>query len=145
MTMLVRYETDPFESTWTRGIGAARKTGARQGSTRTAASKLEAAIERHLRALKLPACEREYRFHPTRKWRFDFAWPSRKLAVEVQGGIWIGGKHSRGAGIEKDAEKLNEAQLLGWVVLLVTPAHIRTGMAVQWIERALRGGSGHDA
>jgi very-short-patch-repair endonuclease len=117
--------------------GNARKAkpARRQVAGRTSRSHLERRLEIDLAGLEPPV--KEHRFHDVRKWRFDFAWPARKLAVEVQGGIWVGGRHGRGAGIEKDAEKLNEAQLLGWVVLLVTPGQIRRGEAVAWIKRAL--------
>lgn len=57
--------------------------------------------------------EREYRFHPTRRWRFDFAWPSQKLAVEIDGR----GRHQTVVGVRADCEKHNEAIRLGWRVL----------------------------
>ena len=85
----------------------------------------------------LPKPEAEYKFHPTRKWRFDFAWPGLKLAVEVDGGTWAGGRHSRGQGYEDDCVKLNEAVLAGWRVLRVTPAMIHDGRAVDAILFAL--------
>ncbi len=61
----------------------------------------------------LPAPEREYRFHDTRKWRFDFAWPDEMLAVEIDGGIWVGGHR-------QDRGRNNAAQVLGWRVLRYT-------------------------
>jgi len=64
--------------------------------------------------------EDEHRFHPTRRWRFDFAWPSKKIAVEIEGGTWTGGRHTRGAGFQKDCEKYNAAAVLGWTVLRFT-------------------------
>ena len=70
--------------------------------------------------IMLPAPEREYRFHPTRRWRFDFAWPEVKVAVEIHGGIWSGGRHTRGKGLAKDCEKHNAATKLGWRVLYYT-------------------------
>ena len=63
---------------------------------------------------------KEHKFHPTRKWRFDFANPSKKIAIEFEGGIWIHGGHVRGSGIIRDTEKYNEAQILGWKVLRYT-------------------------
>lgn len=90
-----------------------------------------------LRWLKMPAPEREYRFAPPRRWRFDFAWPEQWVAVEVEGGAFVGGRHTRGAAFEKDAEKHSEATAMGWRVLRVTPAQITSGQAVAWIERTL--------
>ena len=57
----------------------------------------------------------QYQFHPERKWAFDFAWPSHRLAVEIDGGQWLrsGGRHNR----DSDREKLNAAAILGWRVL----------------------------
>lgn len=78
--------------------------------------------------------EREHRFHPTRKWRFDFAWPSHKLAVEVEGG---GGRHHSFAGHHADCDKYNEAVRLGWRVMRFTGKHIKSdpdGMVEAIIE-----------
>lgn len=86
---------------------------------------------------RLPHPRRGARFHPTRKWEFDFAWESHLFAVEVDGGGFINGRHSRGTGIEKDCEKFAEAMLLGWRILRVTPAQIKSGRALQWIEKLL--------
>lgn len=85
-----------------------------------------------------PACE--FRFHPTRKFRFDFCWPERMLALEVEGGTWSGGRHTRGAGYEADCVKYSEAALLGWRVLRVTTRMVRDGRALALAERALKGG-----
>lgn len=62
----------------------------------------------------LPQPVEEYRFHVTRKWRFDFAWPDYKIAVEVDGGQWLarGGRHNT----DKDREKMNAAAEMGWRV-----------------------------
>lgn len=80
-------------------------------------TKLEFAILLRIRAAGLPAPAQEYRFHPTRKWRFDFALVEHKIAIEAEGGVWTGGRHTRGGGYTKDAEKYNAAVLLGWRVL----------------------------
>lgn len=81
--------------------------------------------------------EREYRFHPDRKWRFDVAFPFKMVAVEVDGGAYVAGRHTRGAGFEADCEKQSEAAALGWRVLHVTPRQVESGQALQWLERAL--------
>ena len=67
------------------------------------------------RAIGLPDAELEYRFCE-RRWRFDAAWPDQKVALEYDGGTWIGGPHTTGAGHESDARKRNAAILLGWRV-----------------------------
>lgn len=86
----------------------------------------------------LPKPQREFLFHKKRKWRFDLAWPDLLIAVEVEGGIWTGGRHVRGEGFEADCEKYNEAQLSGWMVLRFTPGMIKAGKAWPVIEKALR-------
>lgn len=87
---------------------------------------------------KLPEPSREYRFSE-RRWKFDFAWWPEKLAVEVEGGSWIGGRHVRGSAFEADCIKYAEAMLAGWRVLRVTPRMIEDGRAVALIRRALNG------
>lgn len=78
-------------------------------------------------AAGLPAPVAEWRFHPTRKWRFDWAWPEpHKIALEINGGVWTKGRHTRGAGYTRDMSKLNAAQLLGWRVFQVTPNELLT-------------------
>ena len=86
---------------------------------------------------KLPNPMAEYRFHSTRKWRFDYAWPEVMLAVEVEGGTFVQGRHNRGASFEADCEKYAEAICAGWRVLRVTGNHIASGQALDWIERCL--------
>lgn len=93
-----------------------------------------------LDGFKPPPWEREYTFARPRRWRFDFAWPTLKLAVEIEGvtGIFGNqalGRHQRAAGMEKDCEKYNEAACLGWRVIRVTQAQVRKGLALQWVER----------
>ena len=78
----------------------------------------------------------ELLFHPKRKWRFDYAWPTRMIALEVHGGIHSGGRHTRGKGFVEDRAKMNEATLLGWTVLEVTPEHIKSGQLRAWLLAA---------
>ena len=78
---------------------------------------------------------REFRFHETRKWRFDIAWPREKVAVEVEGGAWVSGRHNRAAGMIEDCRKYAEAAVDGWAVLRVMPEHIRSGEAIAWLRR----------
>jgi very-short-patch-repair endonuclease len=81
----------------------------------------------------------EYRFHQTRKWRFDFAYVPQRIAIEVDGGVFVGGRHSRGSGVEDDCEKYAEALVLGWRILRVTPRMVKDGRAVRWTEQLLKG------
>ena len=62
----------------------------------------------------------EHQFAPPRRWRFDFAWPAQKVAVEMEGGIWTRGAHTRGKHFRSDAEKYNAATIAGWRVLRYT-------------------------
>lgn len=80
----------------------------------------------------------EFRFHPTRKWRFDFAWPERGLALEVEGGAWTSGRHTRGKGFVSDLEKYNAAVLMGWRVLRCTPKQLKSGEIFEVIKEAMR-------
>ncbi len=89
------------------------------------------------RAYELPVPTREFKFHPTRMWRFDFCWPDRMIAVEQEGGSWTRGRHTRGKGFEADCEKYNEANLAGWMVFRFTPAMIQSGAAADVLKRAL--------
>jgi very-short-patch-repair endonuclease len=98
---------------------------------------LEDLFAQQLHAHGLPRAEREVHFHPTRAWRFDFAWPELRVAVEVDGGTWGGGRHVRGKGFQNDADKLNAAQVLGWKVFRYTSTRIRSCFAVAEIRVAL--------
>ena len=80
----------------------------------------------------------EYCAIPGRKLRWDFAWPAKHLLVEIQGGIWAKGGHTSGVGVNRDCEKANLATLAGWHILSLTPNQIREGLALRWIQEALR-------
>ena len=85
--------------------------------------------------------EQQYKFHPKRRWRLDFAWPRgweyppwietengprgklvlrSPVAVELHGGTWSGGRHVRGEGFRKDREKMNAATSTDWRVFEFT-------------------------
>lgn len=91
----------------------------------------------HIRQANLPEPDLEVRFHPQRKWRFDLAWPAYRLAVEVEGGVWSGGRHVRGQGYIGDCRKYNHASLLGWRLLRFPTEMIETGEAILLIEQAI--------
>jgi len=100
-------------------------------------SGLEQELDFQIRAYGLPAAVLEYRFHPERRWRFDFCWPQQKVALEVEGGIWTNGAHNRGQHFISDCDKYNNATLAGWKVFRVTGSHIKSGDAVELVKRAL--------
>ena len=86
--------------------------------------------------LGLPVAE--YKFHPTRKWRFDYCWPDKKVALEVEGGVWTGGRHTRGSGFVRDILKYNSAAILGWRVLRCTPQEVRNLTILNTLREAMK-------
>lgn len=98
---------------------------------------LERALADAVHLAGLPRPEREVQLVPGRKFRSDFYWPAARLIVEVEGGTYSGGRHVRGAGFAEDAVKYNTLTLLGYRVIRVTEAHIKSGDALRWIEWGL--------
>lgn len=115
-----------------------------------------AVVEAFFGSYGIPKPDFEYRFHGVRKWRFDISWcgctcagrwkpgicgngclENSKVYLEVQGGIWIGGGHNRGAQMKKDWEKYNTATELGWRPLFVEPRDLLKKETVEMIRRAL--------
>lgn len=84
----------------------------------------------------LPEPVAELKFHPERRWRFDYAFPSAKVALEVEGGVWSGGRHTSGSGFVKDMEKYNAAACLGWKVLRIQPRQLMTSATIKLIKEA---------
>ena len=88
---------------------------------------------------------REHVFHPTRRWRFDFVILAMYIAVEIEGfgrfvkGQHVAGRHQRFVGATGDCEKYAEALILGWRVLRVTPAQVKSGQALGWLKALLKG------
>lgn len=81
---------------------------------------------------------KEFRFHPKRLWRFDYAFPELKIAIEVEGGVWTKGRHTRGSGFVKDMEKYNAAASMGWTILRVTPKQKFTIETVNILKEAIK-------
>ena len=104
---------------------------------RTALSPGEEAFALHCRAEGLLP-NREYRFHPTREWRFDFAFVGRMIAVEIEGGSGTYGRHQRPGGFEADAVKYNAAAKLGWRVFRYTTRMVTDGTAINDMLEVLR-------
>jgi hypothetical protein len=95
----------------------------------------------------LPEPVFEYRFHPERKWRMDIAWivPEPldqafylKVCLEIQGGVWILGGHSRGAQMKKDWEKWMAAQVMGWKMAWCEPKDLLTEAMANTIKELLK-------
>ncbi|MDV7383513.1 DUF559 domain-containing protein [Acinetobacter baumannii] len=94
----------------------------------------EVLLATHLRACKI-GFEQEYKFHPERKWRADFLITGTKILIEVEGGIWSGGRHTRGKGYLGDMEKYNEAAMMGFTVLRFSTEQVKSGVAIKQIEQ----------
>jgi hypothetical protein len=77
----------------------------------------------------------EFKFHPTRKWRADYVHHDSLTLIEIEGGAW-GGRHSRGGGFLKDAEKYLEAAKLGYLVIRLTSPLI-TIENCEWIKELI--------
>ena len=88
-----------------------------------------------LRAAKIPH-DREVKLIPGRRFRTDIL--VGRLAIECDGATWVGGRHTRGAGVETDCEKQNLLVALGYRPMRVTGNQVRDGRALQWIEQAMR-------
>lgn len=109
-------------------------------------NKALAAVSFQCKMLGLPAPVAEFRFHPTRKWQFDLAWPDLKVAIEQEGIVYpkeagdhrLGGRHVSVKGFRDDLEKYGEAFKLGWRVLRALPEQVENGQAMVWAESALR-------
>lgn len=119
-----------------RALGLVVSPGPRQRlAVRKRRSKGEETLAEQVSAAKLPRPEREYRFHVERRWRFDFAWPRYMVALEVEG--W--GRHQRYVGYAADCEKYSAAAELGWRVLRFTTEQVKSGAAIQTLQRVLTG------
>lgn len=93
----------------------------------------------------------QYQFEPARKWRFDFAWPTHRFAVEFEGLVvtknsagytQVGGRHASISGMKRDMEKYNAAAKLGWLVLRYEQSSVRDGTLFDDVEYMLGRGYG---
>ena len=96
-------------------------------------------FEIDIRALGLPEPLREHVFHRGRRWRFDYCWLESKVAVEIDGGTWVGGRHTSGAGYEADCSKFNQAVIDGWKIFRFTTNMVLDGRAFSTLEKAKGG------
>lgn len=119
-------------------------------------SQLEDTLYRQLWIAGLPTPHREYRFGAEaaggpgkglrkrlaeaglKDWRFDMAWPNLMLAVEIEGGAWVGGRHTRGKGFLEDLRKYDAAQRLNWTIYRTAGELIKSGEALRTIEQLIQ-------
>ena len=71
-----------------------------------------------------PELVEEYKFHPTRRWRADFAHLPTRTLIEIEGGAY-GGRHTRGKGFVEDLDKYATAWLHGFTVLRIGAHQVR--------------------
>ena len=105
-------------------------------------SPLEDMFAMQLDAVGLDGYVREYQAIPGRRFRFDFCWVKERLAVEIQGGTYSRGAHARPLGIKRDYEKGNLAVQFGWRVLQFDADMVKSGQALEFTEKMLRGDNG---
>ncbi|MCP4342087.1 MAG: hypothetical protein GY799_25195 [Desulfobulbaceae bacterium] len=118
-------------------------------------SGLELKLGGQLQLLGVPEYRTEYRFaaihvalgYGLRKrlalaglndWRFDMAWPNMKFAVEIEGGAWVHGRHTRGKGFEDDLVKYHHGKRLGWDIYRCSGKLIDSGEAAILIRDILK-------
>lgn len=99
----------------------------------------ELQLERQMIDAGITGYVKQYKFHPKRKFLADFAFPQIMLIVEVEGGVYTGGRHVTGSGYTKDCEKYNEASILGYTIIRVTGEMVdsRELTALHFIQRAI--------
>lgn len=109
-------------------------------------SMLEMLFAEQLAQAGIRGWAREVRFDAVRQWRFDFAWPPQRIAVEIDGGTWKRTRGGRSAGhahpqrMEDDNEKRNAARLQGWRVFQFTTRQVQYGQAIEVIAQAVNDG-----
>ena len=108
-----------------------------QREKRIATAAAQAQFMAYVHAAGLPTPQPEHRFHPARKWRFDWAFVEARVALEVEGGVWTEGRHTRGAGFVADMAKYNEAAALGWRIVRCVPDDLHSPALLDLLRRAL--------
>ena len=107
------------------------------GKIPRAKSQFEELFALQVRLDKLAPPIRELKFHATRRWRFDFAWPEFMFAVEVEGITYDPGRHQRKQGMEMDLRKYEAAMIDGWTVYRVSQQMVKEGTAIETTKRML--------
>ena len=113
---------------------------ARQGAKGIGPERVFLAVLKHYQ-VPLPVPEHQFATSLGRKWRFDWAWVAERVALEVQGGIWMRGKtlgaHAMPTNIQRDHAKFSAAACLGWRILYVEPRQLATPATAALIRTAL--------
>lgn len=99
-------------------------------------SEAQILLVKHLHELGYGTVYTEHPVCAERKWRFDVALPDA-IAIEIEGGAWTAGRHTRGKGFVADMEKYNVATLMGWRLLRFTPEQVLTGEAKSFLKEWL--------
>jgi len=108
----------------------------RKKGGKTAAKKIDLFIllvEKELNVSLIP----EYKFYEGRKWRMDYALPESKLFIEVEGGVFTNGRHTRGKGFMNDMEKYNTAAAMGWKMIRRVPGNLMSNETIVLIKQTL--------
>lgn len=79
----------------------------------------------------------EFYFMVTRQWRFDYCIPEHKIFIEVEGGVYTNGRHTRPKGFMGDMEKYNSATALGWKMIRTTPSELLTTSLINIIKKTI--------
>ena len=113
------------------------KKTARQPKAPKAKDKTALLFARLCEASGLPAPIPEYKFHATRKWRIDYYFEinGKRIALEVEGGVWTGGRHTTGKGFMADMEKYNAISAAGIVLLRTTPDRLMTAETIELLKK----------
>lgn len=94
----------------------------------------ESTLAQQLTEAGITGWNTQYKFSESRKYTFDFAFPERMIAIEVEGATWVAGRHTRGKGYEDDCRKYNYAQLEGWKVLRFTSDQVKRKEAIRLLK-----------
>jgi len=101
-------------------------------------------LEKHLLEIGL-TFEREYRFHPTRKWRADYRLLNvllngQMVLIEIEGGFYRGvGGHNSINGLQRDIDKNNHALACGYLPFRFSTADVLRGRAKAFLAEHLTG------
>lgn len=96
----------------------------------------EKLLSSHLDVYKIEYTK-EFRFHPERRWKADFRIDGYPILVEVEGGVYSNGRHTRGEGYSSDCEKYSTAAVMGWIVIRGTTDQVKKGLVIEWIRSAI--------